>query len=159
MTKIGSPGGPIKPSIPDVESQQISPNIKEALPDKIMPQTANPGGATDAKAVMNSQAELMKIKLQENLKAAGDAGTAIPEKWSPPHGSSAPIHPDINLPGSSTLSKSPSAEHPSAPPLHPTPKPPRSVPHPDIPLETSAAPPSKLVNDKPATQLAEEKKK
>ena len=141
MTKIGSPGGPIKPSMPEFENKQISPNIKEALPDKIMPQTANPGGATDAKAVMNSQAELMKIKLQENLKSAGDAGTAIPEKWSPPHPLllQRPYIRNINLPGSSTLSKSPPAEHPS-PPAHPSPTPPISVPHPNLPLEASGRP-------------------
>ena len=76
MTKIGSPGGPIKPPMPEFENKQVSLNVKEALPDKIMPQTANPSSATEAKGVMNSNAELMKAKLQENLKSAGDAGTS-----------------------------------------------------------------------------------
>ncbi len=104
MTKIGSPGGPIKPSMPEFENNQTTPSVKEALPEKITPQPGNPSSATEAKGVMDSQAELMKVKLQGNLKTAGDAGTAIPDKWSPPH-PSAPLHPDINLPGSANAEK------------------------------------------------------
>jgi hypothetical protein len=145
MTKIGSSTGGIRPPISnDNSNTQAQPSKMEAPMEKFAPTVADTGSASDAKGVMNSQAELMKAKLQENLKTAGDAGKAIPEKWSPAPHPSAPIHPDVHLPGVAMPEKI--APHPSSPP------------HPDVQLYSSA-PPSKLVNENPAAHLTEEKDK
>ena len=131
MTKIGSPTGGIRP--PDFESNKPSaanPKIEAPISKTTLDHPVNPGSATEAKSIQNTQGELMKKKLEEGLKSSPNVGVAPGEKFSPsphggpgPHGRPAPVHPVIDL------------------------------------HITSAGAPNVLVNDQPAKRLEDEKKK